>query len=99
MRDKKVRNARSHLCHIPQADGWPGLVLEWPLDCQPAADAGVARVEQWFAERYKSNLWMALHMGRLDQGRGFHQVAYETAFLWRLQQRLMAGVSSAVLNV
>lgn len=99
MSSKKVQEATLHLCHVPQADGWPGLVLEWPMDCQAAADAGVARVEQWFAERHKSNLWLALHVGRLDQRRDFHQVAYETAFLWRLQQRLMATASRAVLTV
>jgi hypothetical protein len=68
------------------------------MECQAAADAGVARVERWFAERHKSNLWLALHVGRLDQQRDFHQVAYETAFLWRLQQRLMTATSPAILK-
>ncbi|MDN6860186.1 LasR-specific antiactivator QslA [Pseudomonas sp. CAN2814] len=79
------------LLHIPPADGQPGLALEWPADCQYAVDAAVARVERWFAERHKSSLWIALHIGRNEQQSSAQSLAYETAFLWRLQQRLMAS--------
>jgi hypothetical protein len=85
---------RSTLVHIPPADGQPGLALEWPAHCQPCMDAAIARVERWFAETHKSNLWIALHIGRNETQGSTEALAYETAFLWRLQQRLM--VSEAV---
>jgi hypothetical protein len=54
-------------------------------------DAAVARVERWFSEQHKSNLWIALHIGRNETQGSTEALAYETAFLWRLQQRLMAN--------
>lgn len=32
--------------HILPADGQPGLALDWPENCQGAADAAVQRVER-----------------------------------------------------
>jgi hypothetical protein len=77
--------------HIPPADGQPGLALEWPAHCQPCMDAAIARVECWFSEPHKSNLWIALHIGRNETRGSIEALAYEAAFLWRLQQRLMAN--------
>jgi hypothetical protein len=85
------------LVHIPPADGQPGLALDWPTKCQGAADAGAGRVERWFAEEgHKSNLWIALQIGRSEYQLSMEVLAYETAFLWRLQQRLMANESGSL---
>lgn len=81
------------LVHIYPADGQPGLALDWPANCQGAADAAVRRVERWFSERHKTNLWIALQIGRAELPSGMESLAYEAAFLWRLQQRLMANES------
>jgi hypothetical protein len=78
--------------HVPEAEGQPGLALEWPEDCQAAMNAAVRRVERWFGERHKSNLWVALFIGRGEQESEFQRLAYETAFLWRIQQRLALNV-------
>jgi len=77
--------------HVPSADDQPGLKLDWPEDCQAAVDEAVQRVERWFGEHHKSSLWIALFIGRDKQEGGCQRIAYETAFLWRLQQRLIAA--------
>jgi TorA maturation chaperone TorD len=88
----KVRASRGHyLVHVAEADGQPGLALEWPVDSQAAMDAAIRRVERWFSEERKTNLWIALFIGRSEQEGEFERIAYETAFLWRLQQRLAAS--------
>lgn len=87
------------LVHIPPADGQPGLAMEWPAHCQPTMDAAIARVERWFEEQHKTNLWIAMHIGRNEQQSNLQSLAYETAFLWRLQQRLMGMASAAVPEV
>jgi TorA maturation chaperone TorD len=88
----KVRASRRHyLARVAEADGQPGLVLEWPVDSQVAMDTAVRRVERWFSEERKTNLWIALFIGRGEQEGEFERIAYETAFLWRLQQRLAAS--------
>ncbi|MCJ1886102.1 hypothetical protein LNN38_14705 [Pseudomonas sp. LA21] len=79
--------------NVPSADGQPGVSLDWPEDCQGAMDDAVQRVERWFCEHHKSSLWIALFIGRDKQEGGCQRVAYETAFLWRLQQRLMASTA------
>ncbi|MEP9318300.1 LasR-specific antiactivator QslA [Pseudomonas sp. LABIM340] len=84
------------LVHIPPADGQPGLALDWPAICQSAVDAGIRRVERWLTEPNKSNLWITLHVGRAEYEPTVEMLAYETAFLWRLQQRLMASESNAL---
>ena len=84
----KVSASGLQWVHLPEADGQPGLVLEWPVDGQPAIDAAVQRVERWFDEERKANLWVALFVGRSEHEGEFRRIAYEAAFLWRLQQRL-----------
>jgi len=79
--------------HLPPADGQPGLAMDWPPGCQLVMDAAARRVERWFDEQHKTNLWIALHIGRNEQQSYAQRLAYETAFLWRLQQRLMANES------
>ncbi|WP_152222446.1 LasR-specific antiactivator QslA [Pseudomonas sp. SCB32] len=86
---------RAFWTHVPSADGQPGFSLDWPEDCQGAMDEAVQRVERWFGEHHKSSLWIALFIGRDKQEGGCQRVAYETAFLWRLQQRLMATTAGA----
>jgi hypothetical protein len=97
MGSKVRKHLQSYWTHVPEADGQPGLALDWPEDCQPAMNAAIRRVERWFAERSKSNLWIALYIGRSEQEGDFQRVAYETAFLWRLQQRLAAR-AAGLLN-
>ncbi|MFV3306721.1 hypothetical protein ACNFBT_15740 [Pseudomonas sp. NY15181] len=56
-------------------------------------EEAVQRVERGCVEHHKSSLWIALFIGRGKQEGGCRRIAYETAFLWRLQQRLMAGAA------
>jgi hypothetical protein len=90
-RIKVSKHHHAYWGHVPGADGQPGLALEWPEDCQSAMDQAVRRVERWLGERHKSNLWVALFIGRGEQESEFQRLAYETAFIWRLQQRLGLG--------
>ena len=91
------RKGPPYWTHIPPADGQPGLTMDWIDDCQEAMDAAIRRVENWFAEDEKSNLWVALFIGRTEQRGDIRRAAYETAFIWRLQQRL-ASQPTAVLD-
>ncbi|PJI49735.1 MAG: hypothetical protein CTR55_10370 [Pseudomonas sp.] len=85
--------------HVAPADGQPGMAMDWPVDCQPAMDAAVRHVERWFDEQgYSSNLWAAFFAGRSEQESYTQRVAYEAAFFWRVQQRLMGTAASAVLH-
>jgi hypothetical protein len=84
----KVSASGVHWVHLPEADGQPGLTLEWPVDGQQAIDAAVQRVERWFEEERRPPLWGALFLGRSEHEGEFRRIAYEAAFLWRLQQRL-----------
>lgn len=93
---KSGKLAQKYWNHIPPADDQPGLHLDWPEDCQRAMDSAISRVERWFAEKHKSNLWIALHIGCNEQENYTQRIAYESAFLWRLQQRLMANMGGVM---
>ncbi|WP_236199686.1 LasR-specific antiactivator QslA [Pseudomonas pseudonitroreducens] len=84
---------------VAPADGQPGLALGWPVDCQAAMNEAVRRVERWIDdEEQQADLWVAFFIGRNEQETYTERVAFETAFLWRVQQRLMGAALPSALK-
>lgn len=84
--------------HIPPADGYPGIVMPCPDDCQAATDMAVQHIERWLDDEQAPDLSLALFIGRTLQSRESQRAAYEVAFLWRLQQRLKGNALPAMLT-
>ncbi|MES2818801.1 MAG: LasR-specific antiactivator QslA [Pseudomonadota bacterium] len=73
---------------IPPVDTHPGLELTWQENCQSSVDCAVACADRWLASDRSTHLWLPLMVGRERQDSAARQMAFEVAFLTRLQQRL-----------